>query len=98
MSDQRHIYYPPNPNYGYAPPTTTRRLKWLMHAVGWIILVPTVLTTIACVLAVLFGIVCLLVNWWSIMDLIGWLILLGISGGMMTLGMVMTEKLRFGRD
>ena len=93
MTEHRNVYYPPNQNLGYAPPTTTKILLKLMHIVGWVILIPGVICTLISLLAVLFGIAMLFVDFWSVYDLIGWLILLAVSGGMLTLGLFMTGKI-----
>jgi hypothetical protein len=98
MPDHRHSYYPPNPNLGYQPPSTTRMLIWLMHAVGWVLLIPSALATIACLFFIAFGLVMLVVGIYGFAELVSWLILLGISGLLMTIGLVMTEKIGLRRN
>lgn len=94
MTDNRRSYYPPNPNYGYVPPTTTRILLWLMHAVGWIILIPSFIAVVGCLFFILVGILLTIFGRTGMDSLISWLVLLAVSGIMMTIGMVMTEKVK----
>jgi hypothetical protein len=91
--ENKPVYYPPSQNLTYQNPTWTRIFLWIMHAVGWILFVPTLITTIACILAIIFGIctwVFGITGFWSIVQ---WFMMLAVSGGIMVLGWFMTGRM-----